>query len=251
MPKSPSSGIEHLTPHQIQADPTINSGFNRLDQSTHGLFTKALTSSDYTLTADEAETSSYLRISGAFSANRALILSNNNDAGTGPRPKHFTVEHSGTGGFTLTFETVSGTGVTLQQNTAQQVYCDGVNVVPEGPVTGAGGQPWDLHLYLSGLPADGTIFYRTKLVRAVRIPAGGTLSLASSEVAATASAVFSLKKGGVQFGTATFALGATTATFTIASNTDFAAGNELRIDAPSPQDATLAGVQFSIAGIKL
>lgn len=86
-------------------------------------------------------------------------------------------------------------------------------------------------------PVGGATFY-----------AGLTDSRADADVAATASAVFSIRKNGVQFATITFAIGATTGTFACAADTAFAVGDVLTIFAPSPRDATLSGVAGTIVG---
>jgi hypothetical protein len=75
-------------------------------------------------------------------------------------------------------------------------------------------------------------------------------SAASSLVAATAQAVFSLKKAGVEFGTLTFGAGQTTGVFAVAADTVFdgtaAAPVELRLVAPNPQDAALADFAMTL-----
>lgn len=257
MPKSPYSGATHIEPPQIQLDATMNGAINRLDSSTHSLLIKALTSADYTLTSDatsnptgsgEAEQSGYIRVTGVFTANRTLTLPNNNDAGSAARPKHYVLEHSGTGGFTLTIKTVSGTGVTLNQGNAQAVYCDGVNVVPIGTATGAGGAPYDLAVQRDGLPTAGAVIFTHLPTRAFSLPialAGSRFILA---IATTVAIAFSVRKNGSQFGTINFAIGATTATFTAASATAFTSSDKLTIVAPSPQDATASDFAGTLKG---
>jgi hypothetical protein len=48
-----------------------------------------------------------------------------------------------------------------------------------------------------------------------------------------------------------FAAGISTATFTAATATDFAAGDILTILAPNPADSTLADIGFSLAASRL
>jgi hypothetical protein len=71
-------------------------------------------------------------------------------------------------------------------------------------------------------------------------------SAASAGTAATSAAAFNIQKNGSNIGTMNFAASATTATFTLASATTFNAGDVLTILAPSPQDATLANVSWTL-----
>jgi hypothetical protein len=112
-------------------------------------------------------------------------------------------------------------------------------------------QPYDIGGSFVGAPTDGLIFIRYPMPRAVQFPAGITNSQGKSGVAASASSVFSLRKNGVQFGTMTFSAGTTSATFAASSATSFAVGDVLTIMAPSPADATLADIGFSLAGVRL
>lgn len=255
MPKSAHSGATHIEPHQVQLDVTANGAFDRLDKSTHGLFTKALTNADYTLTADEAEQSGYLRLTGAFTANRTVNLPNNNDAGTGPRPKQYIVEHGGTGGFTLSLETIGGGGVTLTQATTQAVYCDGLNVVPVGDPTGAGGVPYDALVFIAGMPSAGALVLAVRLTRAVTFPATLPQARAYALTTATAATSFDIKRqivGGALTtpGTVNFAIGANSGTFTWTSAVTYDAGDVLLVYAPGVQDATLADITITLSGLR-
>ena len=112
--------------------------------------------------------------------------------------------------------------------------------------------PYDIYRYVSGALTASQVLVRVRFVRAVRIPAGLTLSALTADVAATASTVIAWQKnGGANFGTATFAIAGTIATMAAASDTDFAAGDVLTLTAPASPDATLAGIDISVAGLKL
>jgi hypothetical protein len=103
-------------------------------------------------------------------------------------------------------------------------------------------------VYVEGRPYASEIVYRRVFTHAVTFPAGLTLSKASAGTAATASTVFDLKKNAAAaFGTATFAISGTTATFAAASSTSFAAGDVLTIVAPVSPDATLADISIAVA----
>lgn len=113
-----------------------------------------------------------------------------------------------------------------------------------------GGDVYDIAIWDNNRPASGEILYEFTFTRSVVFGAGLTTSRAKARVAATAEAVFSLQKNGVEFGTMTFAIGATTATFAAASDTTFDAGDVLTVVAPNPRDDTLSGVHGTLAGTR-
>lgn len=73
------------------------------------------------------------------------------------------------------------------------------------------------------------------------------VSRAKAGVTATATAVYSIQKNGVEFGTLSFGAGITNGVFD-GTATSFVAGDVLSIVAPSPRDATLAQVALTLAG---
>lgn len=114
----------------------------------------------------------------------------------------------------------------------------------------AGAQPFDLTAFYPGVPSASAIVTRVPVARAVTFPSGLTGSIAKSRVAATAQKIFDVQKNGVSVGSITFAAGATTATFTVASAITLAAGDLLSIIAPSTADTTLADVGIVLAGTR-
>lgn len=112
--------------------------------------------------------------------------------------------------------------------------------------------PYDVGGSFSGQPDAAQVILRYPMPRPVTFPAGmtnsqGVLGTAPSD---GTQAQFSLKKGGVEFGTMTFGTGETTAAFAAASATSFSAGDVLTVVAPSPADSTLEDVGFSVVGIR-
>ncbi len=82
------------------------------------------------------------------------------------------------------------------------------------------------------------------------IPANAAGSYLKAGTAATGPSVFSIKKNGTEFLTATVAAAGTTATFA-SSQTDFAVGDVLKIVAPANADATLADIAITLAATLL
>jgi hypothetical protein len=99
-----------------------------------------------------------------------------------------------------------------------------------------------------GSPAAGQVVERYIFATGVTFPAGLGGSYANAGAAATAAANFTIAKNGTAIGTMSFTAGATVATFTMASTTAFAAGDVLTIAAPSPADATLANLAWTLSG---
>jgi hypothetical protein len=100
----------------------------------------------------------------------------------------------------------------------------------------------------SGSPAAGQVVERYIFATGVTFPAGLSGSYGTAGTAATASASFTIARNGSAVGTMSFAAGAASATFTMASATAFAAGDVLTLTAPAPADATLANPAWTLTG---
>lgn len=211
------------------------------------LLAVTITSADVTLTAGQAENAHYIRVSGAFTANRNLIVPTS--------AKGWTVEHAGTGSHTLTVKAATGTGVSLVEGTSQQVYFDGTNVIPDGQAVGTGVAPYDQSFSVDGLPGDGAVLYTFgPAVRDWRLPA--TLAGSKGKIntaATTSSAVLTLKKNGSTIGTLTAAVAASTFTVSFASDVDFLAASDdiFTVIGPSPQNATFGDFSYVFKAVRL
>ena len=107
--------------------------------------------------------------------------------------------------------------------------------------------PYDLATSIQGIPPNGLIVFTYVAPRTFTITANFVGSQAKAGTAATASAVFTIRKNGASIGTVTLAASATTGTFSGAA-ASFVAGDVLTILAPSPADATLADIGITLAG---
>src|SRR5512132_3894023 len=110
--------------------------------------------------------------------------------------------------------------------------------------------PYDILCGIVGKPSNGEVVLLFVAPRAFRIPANAAGSYLKAGAAATGSSVFSIQKNGAQFLTATVAGSGTTASFS-SSQTDFAAGDVLKIVAPATADATLADIAITLAATLL
>lgn len=111
-------------------------------------------------------------------------------------------------------------------------------------------QPYDVGGSYNGAPTASLVLLRYPFPRQAIFPSGLTNSRGVAGTAATAQTDFDLKKNGSSVGTMRFAAAATTATFIMASQTTFAAGDVLTVVAPATPDATLANLGFSLAGTR-
>lgn len=111
---------------------------------------------------------------------------------------------------------------------------------------------FDVHAFYSGIPTASAIVVRVPVARAVGFVADFVGSYGKASATATASTAFDIQKNGSSIGTATFALGASTATFVSAGGAaqSLAAGDVISIVAPGTPDVTLANVGFVLAGTR-
>lgn len=100
---------------------------------------------------------------------------------------------------------------------------------------------------VDGKPGPSEVLFDYVAVREYTLPANFAGSYFEADAAATAEAEFSVTKDDVEIGTITVAAAGTTATFVSAGST-VAAGERVKIIAPSVQDATLADFTLTIKG---
>lgn len=113
--------------------------------------------------------------------------------------------------------------------------------------------PYDLGFFFAGLPTASQEILRLRAVRAFTIPDGAPGSTANARVESTGSAVFSVRRNGVQFATVTWSAGSPTETngtwaFDVAADETFAVNDIFTVVAPSSADATLEDIGFMVKG---
>lgn len=109
---------------------------------------------------------------------------------------------------------------------------------------------YDVGAYVPGVPTASQVLVLLPVVRAFTLPAGLSGSVGKATVAAAAATDFDITKNGVSIGTMSFALGATSATFTFTAAVDFGPGDVMGVIAPGTPDATLADISFVFAGMR-
>ncbi|MGH7343290.1 MAG: hypothetical protein ACREK4_00125 [Candidatus Rokuibacteriota bacterium] len=111
-------------------------------------------------------------------------------------------------------------------------------------------QPYDLAGMFNGKPTASMILGHHLLAREVTFPASLTGSRGQSRVAATAQTDFDIQKNGTSVGTMRWAAAATNATFIMASQQIFAAGEVLKVVSPATPDAALEDITFTLTGTR-
>lgn len=107
--------------------------------------------------------------------------------------------------------------------------------------------PYDIGQFFGGTPPGDTIIMRFLVNRAFTLPEDLANSQGHAEVAPDADTDFDIQQNGGSVGTMSFANGATTATFTMASATVFAVGDRLDIVSPTDLDY-ISDISWTLAG---
>lgn len=238
---TPNLAIAHIAAAQTSKEVTANDAFDNLDKAFCDSLTKAMADANQTLSAEEALENFEIICTGALTGAKNLVVPTNK--------KQYLIKNSTTGGFAVTCKTPSGTGVAVGPSDGYvYVRCDGTNVVAVSSSSAVPGI-YNVAPFHPGAPANNAIIVRHTVDRTVTFASNLSPSRATAGTAATASTIFSIKKNGSEFATATFAISGTTATFSSAG-ASFAAGDVLSIIAPASADATLADVDFNISGLR-
>lgn len=112
------------------------------------------------------------------------------------------------------------------------------------------GNRYDVAVFYPVRPADAESILDFEFTTTVTFLAGLAESKASSQVAALAASVFSLKKNGTPFGTLTFGIGSAVGVITSAGAATFNAGDILSVVTPTPRDTNLRGIRLTLTGYR-
>mgnify|MGYP001371987779 CR=1 FL=1 len=271
---TPNLAIPHIAASQNQKEVTANDAFDRLDEAICGLAAISLTgqASPLVLSPATALRSAVLQLDATHPGGSFDVVVPSNR-------KPYTVRNLSGG--VVTLRTAAGSGVSVADAQVKLLYVDGSDVLDLSPAaagavaalddladvdtasappsSGDGlrwnGTAWvpaarglDVGVFIPEKPAAAALLFKLVVVRAFILPAGLTGSRGHAGTFATATADFELRRNGSAIGTASFAAGSATATFTMASAVSFAEGDRLELIAPAPQDATLADLTILLKG---
>lgn len=236
--------LDQVAGNQDLKEVTINDQAGQLDAALTDTLAVAVTSSNaVTLTSAQFQRAQFLVIDedGGDPATAAITI-------TVPAVSRglFTVVNNTA--FVVTIE-ISGqtkTSPTIKATGGMVLLiCDGSDVT----VSGAAGT-YDIGSAFGGTPTASEVIFEFVFPRDITLPAGLTDSQGKAGVAATGSTTFDIKKNGANVGTMIFAAAGTVATFAMATDAVFVAGDTLSIAGPGTADATIAGLIFTIVGVK-
>lgn len=240
MTTTPNLLIDHIAASQAQKEVTANTAFDVLDKALCQFTSIALANADLALSDAQVIGNMALKFTGALTAVRTI---------TAPaHAKFLYIENGTTGGYAISIKTPSGTAISFGSGERKLLYCNGSDFTIAAE---AGAAPYDIGGSLMGKPSAGVVIMRFPMPRAVRFLSGMALSKGVAATAATAASTFSVRKNGIEFATMTFAALGTSATFTCAATTDFAAGDILTLVAPASPDDTLADIGFALSGLRI
>lgn len=239
--------LPQIAASQAQKHQTSNDADDYLDLALTERVVVSMSGGSVTLTNAEFREAMLFDCTG-HSAARELVVP--------PISRPFIVRNGGTGVITLKCGAGSPLSVagTVAAGDIAICVCNGSEngLYIAAKSSGAVTNPYDIGGMFAGSPDASEVLLRYPFPRAVTIPAGMANSRGVCVTPATSSATFSIRKNGTQVGTMVFGTGSPNnyASFTMASDTAFAAGDVLTIIAPSSPDATLADLAFAIAGTR-
>lgn len=111
-----------------------------------------------------------------------------------------------------------------------------------------GGDRYEISNWDTDRPAAGEEVIAHICTTEVTFPANFLGSIAKALVLATGTAVYSIRKNGVQIGTLTFTSASLVGVYAMASEAIFAIGDRFSVIAPNPRDETLSGVSQTHVG---
>ena len=103
--------------------------------------------------------------------------------------------------------------------------------------------------FLGSKPSAGQLIDRHVITRDETLPNGATNSQGSVVTDPAGAITMSIRKNTALIGTVNIAAGSNTATFTVAGDKIFAAGDVLDIIAPNPQDADLEDISITLVTV--
>lgn len=250
MTTSPNIAIKHINALMEQKEVVANQAFDALANRMTTTATIDLTGSSepFTVPSATANAAHFLQFTNAPAARTIQIPLDHTLSGESPTTLQGRYCFINASGEELTLKAVAGTEtIRLADGETIDVRFDGLELYPVAAAVRSGTRgTMAFHPFVRNLPSASLLIMRVALTEPVRFPAGMALSLANAGTAAALSSTFSLEKNGVQFATVNWAGTATDATFTAASDTDFARADVFSLVAPAMPDTTLADISFSL-----
>lgn len=251
MTDSPILAIPEIGPTQNNKYLTHNNAISALEAAANDIYTNAAVGAG-PLALTESQASRYFvyTLSGATGA---YIVTFPATINTNNAKRVFAVRNADTvDALTIKASTGSGATVVLDPGEAAVIYQNYQDMYSLGFTTAPGSDPYDLGVYIPGLPDNAAEVLKFIAVRAFTIADEFAGSRAHTGVNPTATAVFTVLKNGGSIGSISISnTGVATFSTTGGAAESFAAGDRLSVTAPTPQDATMADISIVFLGIRV
>lgn len=111
-------------------------------------------------------------------------------------------------------------------------------------------QPYDIAMFVPGVPTGGQLLAKLSFTRIVTFPLGLPSSQAGCTTAATGPVVLSILQNGNPVGTINYSAGAVAGGFTFSAEVTFNPGDVLTVVGPATADSTFAGPNWTFAATR-
>lgn len=250
MSMSPILGIAEMTPDQNNKYLTHNNAVALLEAASNDILAvTTVGSGPVTVTEADATQHFVFNYSGASAAFDVVFPSTINSANT----KRVMVVQNLDATYAATVKASTGTGLTvsilpggsaLLVQDFEDFYALTNNATTPSDV------PYDIGVFIPGLPDDAGIVVKYVFDRDVDFVDDFVGSYGHVEVNPTSTSVFTVFKNGSSIGTISISTGGVFTFTTTGGATSFAAGDRIKVTAPTPQDLTLSDVSITFAGTR-
>jgi len=236
-------GRTEVAADQNQKEVTINDSDGRIDAALTEVRIDDYVSGNITLTASQFQQAVTFE---------TLNLTVARDLTVTATKKLFVVDNTaGTAALTVKIGTGS---VAVPTTETRLCYTDGTaNGIIEVGAAGAGGaNPYDVGMFLPGVPTNSQLLLQYVFVRAVDFPDEFVGSKGLVGTNPTAAATIDVKKNGTSIGTISITTGGVVTFVTAGAGVEnFVAGDKLELIAQASADATLADISITFNGTRI
>lgn len=230
---------------------THNNAVNFLEQAMNAKLDKSTAGTTaITLTDSEATRYAYYAIgAGTASGNFDLVFPGEIGTGNNNANRLFVVKNSS--GYVVTVKSdAAGTTVALANGASAIIHQSHDDMVKLAEFNGLTTAPYDIACSMPGLPDDNAEIMKFVAVRAIDFADDFSGSRGHCGTNPTSTAVYDVKKNGSSIGSISINTSGVFTFSTTGGATALAAGDRLTINAPSPQDASLANVGITLLGTR-
>jgi len=247
--ESPILAIAEIGPTQTNKYITHNDAIAALEAASNDIYTNSSVGAGPVNLTESQATRHFVYVVSGASGNFDVIFPSQINFNNAKRV--FAVRNADTvDTCTVKASTGSGSTVVVPPSSSAVIY---QNYQDMFVLSAASTAPdtYDLGVYVPDMPDDGAEILKFVAVRAFTLADDFSGSRAHVGTNPAATAVFTVKKNGASIGTISISTVGVATFLTSGTGVEtFTAGDRLSIDAPTPQDATLADVSIVFLGAK-